>query len=305
MTRPPNPWLAALLAILAPGVGHVYVDAPLRAAGIFATGLAVLLVGGSLVVQVPGGPLWMLIITLLAALILVGGAIDAWRQARRWERERPRPWWTRWYGVAAAIVVFTLTLTWIGERRKEQVSEAFAVPSGANAPGLRPGDYVLADRRASARTATRGRLALFRSVEDPALTVLFRVVAIGGDTVGMRDGVLWLNGKPQVEPYVRSKPGERVLEDAELLEMMRAWQARAERPGVDTTLAPSLSTWGPVVVPPAHFLALGDNRNASYDSRFWGFVPDSHVVGTPLYVYMHWGPDGGGPELARSGLWVR
>jgi signal peptidase I len=84
----------------------------------------------------------------------------------------------------------------------------------------------------------------------------------------MRDGLLLRNGRPQREPFVagRGNPVDAVRD-----------------------------TWGPLVVPPGHLFVLGDNRGRSLDSRYWGFVPDSLLRGTPWLVYYSFAPDSTAP----------
>ena len=114
-----------------------------------------------------------------------------------------------------------------------------------------------------------------------------RLVGLPGDTLAMRDGTLVRNGKLQDERYVtHSEPGS----DPSGEEF--GWQREflvARTAGAPKYRA-SRNNWGPIVVPAKHYFMLGDNRDNSLDSRYWGFVPDSLVLGSPIVVYYSYAP---------------
>lgn len=105
------------------------------------------------------------------------------------------------------------------------------------------------------RDPERQHVIIFRGPHPGAPEYVKRVIGVPGDTVEIRAGAAWVNGRPLDEPYLEGTPD------------------RSEN-------------FGPVQVPPASYFVMGDNRNNSYDSRYWGFVPRSAVVGTPLIIYL-------------------
>jgi signal peptidase I len=123
---------------------------------------------------------------------------------------------------------------------------------------------------------------------DPAVDFVKRVVGLPGDTVGMIDGVLQRNGRSVKERYTsHTEPGSDPAG-----EEFRWQQQYLVRPAKALpSYHPSRNNWGPIVVPPRHLFVLGDNRDNSLDSRYWGFVPDSMVKGRPLLVYFSYAPD--------------
>jgi signal peptidase I len=129
-------------------------------------------------------------------------------------------------------------------------------------------------------------IVVFRSVEDPDLKVIKRVVGLPGDTLAMRSGVLYRNGGAVREPYVIHEDPTR-HEDPIQRTKMRAWQIShlAAADSFISSYQPDLQEWGAVVVPPESIMALGDNRDHSYDSRYYGFIPLKQVVGRPSFVY--------------------
>jgi signal peptidase I len=151
-------------------------------------------------------------------------------------------------------------------------------------PTLQIGDYLIVDKSRHARQVSRGQVYIFESLEEPGLKVIKRAVAVGGDTVEIQAGQLVRNGQVVSEPYLAS--GGRLRSEEELARTkMREWQLRYLVGVADSAYMPDLNELGPVVVPTGYFFALGDNRQASYDSRYYGFVPDSLVLGVPSFIY--------------------
>jgi len=127
---------------------------------------------------------------------------------------------------------------------------------------------------------------VFRSVEDstPNLNIVKRVIGGPTDTLQMTHDTVYRNGKRLDEPYalhLGSHP-----DDPLQLRKIRALQL-PYYVGRDTArYHPTTHDWGPIAIPIGHFWVMGDNRDESYDSRFWGFLPRSHIVGQPLIIYL-------------------
>ncbi|HEX2079427.1 MAG TPA: signal peptidase I [Longimicrobium sp.] len=205
-----------------------------------------------------------------------GGSISTGRWM--WE-------WTK--AVSTAILLFLTVRTFL--------VEAFKIPTGSMEGTLLIGDFLLVnkavygaeipltDRRlpAFARPG-RGDVVVFLPPHDPHKNYVKRIVGVPGDTLEMRDKVLLRNGQPQDEPYARHTDPLGDQQDPKML-----WQLDFT---VDTTLTwrtyhPSRDNWGPIVVPPGKFFALGDNRDRSEDSRYWGFLDAQSIKGRPMFVY--------------------
>jgi signal peptidase I len=182
------------------------------------------------------------------------------------------------------------------------VVEAFKIPSGSMEGTLLVGDFLLVNKMLygaevpftdkqlpRVREPRRGDVVVFQWPEDPSKNFVKRLIGIPGDTVEMRAGELWLNGEHRHEHYaVRGEPDHDPAGEA------FRWQRDFVAPHVDVrSYHPSRSNWGPLVVPPGHYFTLGDNRDNSLDSRYWGFVPDSLVRGSPIFVYYSYAPDSG------------
>jgi signal peptidase I len=150
------------------------------------------------------------------------------------------------------------------------VGEASVVPTASMEGTILVGDHLFMDkllygpeiplvhwRLPVLKTIHRGDIIVFRYPKDVTETFLKRVTALGGDRLEIKNGVLYVNSHPVVEPYaVHHSPIHNPLE-----------------------------SWGPTVVPEGKLFVMGDNRDNSSDSRDWGFVPMSNVIGEPLFVY--------------------
>jgi signal peptidase I len=182
------------------------------------------------------------------------------------------------------------------------VIEGFHIwPSGSMERTLLIGDFLFVNKALygaeipvvhkhlpALRDPRRGDLVIFSSVEDPGLTVVKRVVGVAGDTLAMRANLLQRNGVDVDEPYVERRSPE--LDPAD--PAMRTWQLRYYVGSDAAGYRPSLKTWGPIVVPPDSFFVMGDNRDDSYDSRFWGFLGRDRIRGNPFLVYYSYDRNG-------------
>ncbi len=194
--------------------------------------------------------------------------------------------------------------------------QPYRIPSGSMEKTLLVGDFVLANKQVFApaggwrwllpyREPTQGAVVVFLYPVDPGKLLVKRVVAVGGDTVRLRHGDLLRNGRPVAEPYAHHDGGGRSHfrdEFPSLLETDPEVQARwwiALRHEMRDDALP---------VPAQRLFVMGDNRNDSIDSRFWGFVPRGSVLGEPLLVSFSVNPSKRGWRAVRwrrTGMVVR
>ena len=171
--------------------------------------------------------------------------------------------------------------------------QAFVVPSPSMENTLLAGDHLIVNKfvfgpRAESlferllprRPVRRGDVIVFKFPEDPRRDFVKRVIAIPGDEVEIRDKAVLVNGRPESGPGAFHGDPRTWPDDAKLPESER------RRDQVS-----------PMRMPEATYFAMGDNRDNSYDSRFWGPVPAAHLKGRPLFVYWSLSPDG----RSRSG----
>ena len=224
-----------------------------------------------------------------------------------------------------AIVLFT----------RQTLAEAFRIPSGSMEPTLLVGDWLLVNKLRFGphipfssvslpgyARPKRGDVVVFVSPpQDLAIritpdqvtpTLVKRIVGVAGDTLLMRHGEL------RVNDVVVPRPSAFILPDsvADQPQNAFAWQQQVElrvsRFGPPPS-APSLHEWGPLVVPPATFFMMGDNRDDSVDSRYYGFVPRANLLGAPMFVYYSYDTQEGidyfravtAIRWRRLGTWIR
>lgn len=221
-------------------------------------------------------------------------AVGGWRLAR--DRSRVMP---RWRGrrLVLAIIGFIGMSAAIGQGyqvvTRALLGDAFRIPSDGMAPTVRSGDYIIA-RRANRAGIERDAVCVFTA--PGGVQHMKRLVAQAGDTIEMRAGVLIRNGVRLTEPYVTRDSARGGAHYPEML-----WQ-RAVVPVSDAmSYTPTMDDWGPIVVPPERFFALGDDRTDSVDSRFYGFVHDSAVTHVPVWIYFSREPESG-IRWSRVGL---
>jgi signal peptidase I len=173
--------------------------------------------------------------------------------------------------------------------------EAFRIPTGSMENTLLVGDFLLVNKAAfgtripgtGARMPAlseprRGDVIVFVPPHDGGKNFVKRLVGLPGDTLEMLGGTLYLNGRPQDEPYTRHSDPR----DSYSSSMM--WQCEYTFRTGDCR--PTRDTWGPVVVPAGRFFTLGDNRDDSEDSRYWGFVERTAIKGRPFRIYYSFDP---------------
>jgi signal peptidase I len=151
------------------------------------------------------------------------------------------------------------------------VIEAFKIPSGSMIPTLLVGDHLLVSKFTYKFTEPqRGDIVVFKYPDGPSRNFIKRIVAVGGDTVEIKDKAVFVNGLRQEEPYV-----QHLFQDV--------LQARFS----------TRDNFGPIDVPQNHYFMLGDNRDSSLDSRFWDnrFVNRRAIVGKALIIYWSWKRD--------------
>jgi signal peptidase I len=178
--------------------------------------------------------------------------------------------------------------------------QTFVITSGSMERTLLVGDFLMISKAAyGARvpgtgirlpgyaTPDRGDIIIFRAAHEPGLDLVKRVVGLPGDTLEMRERVLYRNGEAVAEPYAVDPPAA-----ANVTHPWMSWQ-RPFLIAEDPDYRPTLHDWGPLIVPADRYFALGDNRDDSLDSRYWGFVEGPEIRGEALFIYFSYDRDAG------------
>jgi len=185
--------------------------------------------------------------------------------------------------------------------------QAFVIPTGSMEDTLRIGDHLLVDKLAYSppgavsqfllpyREVKRGDIIVFRYPVDPRQTFVKRAIGVPGDRIRLVNKQLILNGHVVDEPYVYHKTG--------YIDSYRDNFPSDPNVHVSESAVDMLThhvQHGEVVVPPGYVFAMGDNRDSSLDSRYWGFVPRENIIGKPLIIY--WSYDAPTDDLADPSI---
>jgi signal peptidase I len=179
------------------------------------------------------------------------------------------------------------------------IVQAFKIPTGSMENNLLIGDHLLVNKFVFAPTLSgiedallpidpieRGDIIVFKYPEDPERDFIKRVIALPGETIEVRNKQVFVDNRPLDEPYVHY-----LIPPAE----------NGEGHDFDVRVQ-----YGPVTVPDGHYFMMGDNRDNSQDSRYWGFLPREYVKGKALFVYFSFGDETGGlSRLVSSVRWNR
>lgn len=212
--------------------------------------------------------------------------------------------WTRSLVIALALFLFIRTF----------VVEAFKIPTSSMENTLLVGDFLLVNkaafgtqipgtnlRLAAFKDPDRGDVVVFHPPHEPERNYVKRVVGIPDDTIEMRDKRLYRNGQWVDEPYARHDGDRRDTVHPDM-----RWQSGHLIAAPPPRYRPTRDNWGPLVVPPDSYFVLGDNRDNSEDSRYWGFVSRDQIRGEPWLVYYSFVPSAATPlPWLRRVRWAR
>ena len=266
--KPRKPWVAGLLTFFTIGLGHLYCGNIKKGLILFVGGQMFSVLGfSSFHLYAPVGP----IIAIIAGIsYLIYCISDSIKGARLFGSSYYLKKYNKWYvyllcWFIASFVIQTIVETTV----KINIAQAYKIPSGAMRPTLQVGDHIIADKFTYRNSEPkRGDIAIFPFPEDPSKDFIKRIVGMGGDTLEIRNKQVFINGEPYQEHY-------KVNNDSYIFP--KNVQPR--------------DNYGPIKIPEDSLFVMGDNRDASYDSRFWGFVKKASVKGKAKSIYWSWDKD--------------
>jgi len=194
-----------------------------------------------------------------------------------------------------SIVIATILAFFI----RTFVVQAFKIPTGSMEENLLIGDHLLVNKFVFAPTVTgledgvlpvdtieRGDIVVFKYPEDPERDFIKRVIGLPGETLEIKDKKVHINGTPLDEPYAHflESPGGRFHE---------------------VTMADVRDRYGPVTVPADQYFVMGDNRDNSQDSRYWGFLRRDLIKGRALAIYWSYDTESGSGNILSRTRWDR
>jgi len=217
------------------------------------------------------------------------------------EESREESAWQEWGKSFLVAAVLFLVL-------RAFLVQTFVITSGSMEDTLLVGDMLVVNRAAMGSPVPftglripgyseprRGDVLVFDPPHEETLKLVKRLVGMPGDTLRMEDRVLYVNGERQDEPYTRH------TDVADEYHPWMAWQTEylpsSENAG---TYRPTRDNWGPLVVPAGHYFMLGDNRETSLDSRYWGLLERWRLEGRAVFTYFSYNK-----ESYRPFPWIR
>jgi signal peptidase I len=213
-------------------------------------------------------PLGLITVVLMALILIIGYAVpivDAVILARRWGREYLPRWYNRWYVYLLVFGILAALGDIVKPALRSHLVQAYKLPSGSMVPTLLIGDHILTDKMVyKSRPPARFDVVVFEFPEDPTKTFVDRVVGLAGEMIEIRDKKVFINGTELVDTrayFSEPNNGKPVV---------------------------TRDSFGPFKIPDRSYFILGDNRDRSYDSRFWGPVRRDKIYGLVRLIYFSW-----------------
>ncbi|MDD2916163.1 MAG: signal peptidase I [Gallionella sp.] len=259
---------------------------------------------------------------ILFVLLLVTGGVwllDHFALAAKRGKEVAEPWWVEYAKSFFPVILIVFFI-------RSFLVEPFKIPSGSMIPTLQVGDFILVNKFTygfrlpiighkfiQMNNPQRGDVMVFHYPENSSVDYIKRVVALSGDTVEYRNKRIWVNGVEQAQQadgdYNYVEAGLNFVHTEKRVEKLGEREHRIlVNPEAPTLHLGSVSefqgrencTYGEdsvrCKVPDGHYFMMGDNRDNSRDSRYWGFVPDRQIVGKAFFIWMNFS------DLKRIGL---
>lgn len=222
--------------------------------------------------------------------------------------------WENFKSIAGAVVIYLFV--------KTLFVEAFRIPSGSMIPTLLVGDWLFVNKLAYGPAIpftnshlpgythpTHQDVVVFVSPyqadeaeagRDPTPTLVKRLIGMPGDTIYMRNGLVYLDGIAQNQGFAATNWKGDPNETSPLYDWQHQYEIKGSRFGAPPA-QPTHDNWGPLLIPRDRFFMMGDNRYCSKDSRYWGLVPKDNIRGRPLFIYYSYIPGPGDDTGPCSG----
>ncbi len=260
---------------------------------------------------------------MFVLLLITGGVwlLDIFSLAARRGSGVAEPWWVDYAKSFFPVILVVFCI-------RSFLVEPFKIPSGSMVPTLQVGDFILVNKFTygvrlpvinqqiiPVNKPQRGDVMVFRYPENPTLDYIKRVVGLPGDTVEYRNKRLWINGVEQVQEadgeynYVES--GLNFVHTEKRIETLgNRKHAILINPDMPTLHLSAVAEFDGrdncsydnemvrCKVPQGEYFMMGDNRDNSRDSRYWGFVPDNNIVGKAFFIWMNFS------DLKRIGMFI-
>ena len=279
-----NVWKAFFLSLVCPGLGQLYNGSFRKAFSfVFLLLASILLYRSHLVIW---GGIFAIVASWITVLFAwVFAPLDAFFQAKKIVLDRPIPIHTPiayMLGLPLAMVgLFMLS-------RVIATTQPFSVPSNGMVPSILSGEWVMADKFAySFKTPEPGDIIVFRYPRDPKVKYIKRVIAVGGDSVLIRDKIVYVNDKQVILEKTYGQDFSQIIDvqSGQDLSIYNTVLGSKKFSIIQNANISGNSNIGPFKIPADQFFVMGDNRDVSSDSRIWGGVPKENIIGKVKFVF--------------------
>lgn len=279
MNRPRKAWLAGLLTFITIGLGHIYAGKAKRGLFFYFALQMVCYAPVFAIFLFAPGRVGLASASALFLGVHVFSIYDAMVEAKKGSDTYQPQKYNRWYIYLGCWFVSGLMIQpVVGASIKYFLVQSYKMPSGSMMPAVKVGDYFFAKKELFVSTIDRGDILVFPYPKDPSKDFIKRVVGLGGESVEIKDKQVYINGNPLDEPYT-------IFVDREILPSR--FQPR--------------DNFGPVTIPEGALFVMGDNRDESNDSRYFGFIQASEVKGKAYSIYWSWDKNDFGVRWERIG----
>lgn len=277
----PNKWIAVLLGFFFLPLGMLYIARPLLASiyliAAFITGIANIWLSN----QAPNLPVFF----SFSPILMVACASHILLILKKEATLPYRPWLSRWYGLTSFSIILLAAIFSF----RSFMYEPFSIPAASMSPTLNPGDFIIVSKwgygnygsyglstakMPISQKLKRGDIIVFEFPKTPDINYVKRIIGLPGDTVEYSKGHLAVNDI-KAKRELKTSMGEFNTYKEYLNDISYSIKTMPNRP----------SSHGRITVPEGHIFVLGDSRDNSNDSRYWGFVPLENIVGKLAYVF--------------------
>lgn len=264
--KPRKLWVAGVFTFLTIGLGHMYSGRAKKGIALF-FGQYVALIGCMISLFIHPSLFVISVCVLFGFAYFLYSLFDAIQISKRLKVSYQLKRYNRWYIYLAVLIIGSFVIQPITSNAiKKYIVQAYKIPAGSLKPTLLVGDQILTKTGLYVSTGVqKGDIVIFPYPEDPSKDFIKRIVAVGGETIEIKEKKVYINDELIHEPYIINSD-KRVI------------------PGNFTPRdnMPSIK------IPDDSLFVMGDNRDNSYDSRFWGFVKKSSVTGKASIIYWSW-----------------
>lgn len=283
MSWKPNKWIATILAFLFQPLGMLYVARVKLAILYFLIVIVISLLELYLISS--SNRLWTEYITLIWFVMIVC-AVHAHRIAVSFEGvKEERPWYSKWYGLVSFPIGIFIGVLFI----RSFLYEPFRLPSTSMYPTIPRNSHVIVSKYGygyyesfgisilktpATKTINRGDLVVFKYPKDPSIDYIKRIIGLPGDKIVYKNKNLYINGEKSSLKKLSENQTYELFEESVISSTYKIAHS-PKRKSINEEYT----------VPDGHYFVMGDNRDNSNDSRFWGYVPKSNIVGKVVYIF--------------------